>query len=320
MIDTIKKTVFAVDEDLCTGCGQCTSVCLMKILKIVDGYCIMTDGYKCLECRTCIEECPQHAIKIENVCADEAPLDQALPIEKINVTPILRDLTKIMVQELSPVQLNEFESKDIKKLDDFEMDGEKCYTRLYQIDKVEKTSISMCNFYGLTCTQIMCLTPSDCYDFPTYVMDWTEAEESIYFLCDLLPGDDLGRNRDYLASMYDNLDDIHHNFSNIKGLVPNEFYWCRALVSPYHINGYIDKSSKRNVEKIFNCAIDYFKIWINIWKDAKPQDPKSDYMKLVQARRRTIRELFQENDPGEGTLSKFMGEEMAHIMMEITMP
>jgi ferredoxin len=320
MIDTIKKTVFAVDEDLCTGCGQCTSVCLMKILKIVDGYCIMTDGYKCLECRTCIEECPQHAIKIENVCADEAPLDQALPIEKINVTPILRDLTKIMVQELSPVQLNEFESKDIKKLDDFEMDGEKCYTRLYQIDKVEKTSISMCNFYGLTCTQIMCLTPSDCYDFPTYVMDWTEAEESIYFLCDLLPGDDLGRNRDYLASMYDNLDDIHHNFSNIKGLMPNEFYWCRALVSPYHINGYIDKSSKRNVEKIFNCAIDYFKIWINIWKDAKPQDPKSDYMKLVQARRRTIRELFQENDPGEGTLSKFMGEEMAHIMMEITMP
>ena len=320
MIDTIKKTVFAVDEDLCTGCGQCTSVCLMKILKIVDGYCIMTDGYKCLECRTCIEECPQHAIKIENVCADEAPLDQALPIEKINVTPILRDLTKIMVQELSPVQLDEFESKDIKKLDDFEMDGEKCYTRLYQIDKVEKTSISMCNFYGLTCTQIMCLTPSDCYDFPTYVMDWTEAEESIYFLCDLLPGDDLGRNRDYLASMYDNLDDIHHNFSNIKGLVPNEFYWCRALVSPYHINGYIDKSSKRNVEKIFNCAIDYFKIWINIWKDAKPQDPKSDYMKLVQARRRTIRELFQENDPGEGTLSKFMGEEMAHIMMEITMP
>ena len=320
MIDTIKKTVFAVDEDLCTGCGQCTSVCLMKILKIVDGYCIMTDGYKCLECRTCIEECPQHAINIENVCADEAPLDQALPIEKINVTPILRDLTKIMVQELSPVQLNEFGSKDIKKLDDFEMDGEKCYTRLYQIDKVEKTSISMCNFYGLTCTQIMCLTPSDCYDFPTYVMDWTEAEESIYFLCDLLPGDDLGRNRDYLASMYDNLDDIHHNFSNIKGLVPNEFYWCRALVSPYHINGYIDKSSKRNVEKIFNCAIDYFKIWINIWKDAKPQDPKSDYMKLVQARRRTIRELFQENDPGEGTLSKFMGEEMAHIMMEITMP
>jgi ferredoxin len=320
MIDTIKKTFFAVDEDLCTGCGQCTSVCLMKILKIVDGYCIMTDGYKCLECRTCIEECPQHAIKIENVCADEAPLDQALPIEKINVTPILRDLTKIMVQELSPVQLNEFESKDIKKLDDFEMDGEKCYTRLYQIDKVEKTSISMCNFYGLTCTQIMCLTPSDCYDFPTYVMDWTEAEESIYFLCDLLPGDDLGRNRDYLASMYDNLDDIHHNFSNIKGLMPNEFYWCRALVSPYHINGYIDKSSKRNVEKIFNCAIDYFKIWINIWKDAKPQDPKSDYMKLVQARRRTIRELFQENDPGEGTLSKFMGEEMAHIMMEITMP
>ena len=320
MIDTIKKTVFAVDEDLCTGCGQCTSVCLMKILKIVDRCCIMTDGYKCLECRTCIEECPQHAIKIENVCADEAPLDQALPIEKINVTPILRDLTKIMVQELSPVQLNEFESKDIKKLDDFEMDGEKCYTRLYQIDKVEKTSISMCNFYGLTCTQIMCLTPSDCYDFPTYVMDWTEAEESIYFLCDLLPGDDLGRNRDYLASMYDNLDDIHHNFSNIKGLMPNEFYWCRALVSPYHINGYIDKSSKRNVEKIFNCAIDYFKIWINIWKDAKPQDPKSDYMKLVQARRRTIRELFQENDPGEGTLSKFMGEEMAHIMMEITMP
>jgi ferredoxin len=320
MTNTIRKTVFAIDKDLCTGCGQCTGVCIMRILKIVDGYCSMVDGFKCLECGSCIEECPQHAIKIENVCADEATLDHALPIEKINVTPILKELTKIMAQELSPVQLNEFGGRDIKKLDDFEMDGEKCYTRLYQIDKLEKTSISLCNFYGLTCTQIMCLTPSDSYDFPTYVMDWTEAEESIYFLCDLLPGDDPGRNRDYLANLYDNLDDLYHKYSNIKGLAPNEFHWCRALVSPYHINGYIDKSSTKSVEKTFNCAIDYFKTWINIWKDAKLQDPKSGYMKLVKTRRKTIRELFQENDPGEGTLSKFMGEEMAHIMMEITMP
>ena len=32
MTSTIKKTVFRLDESLCTGCGKCTKACLTKIM------------------------------------------------------------------------------------------------------------------------------------------------------------------------------------------------------------------------------------------------------------------------------------------------
>jgi NAD-dependent dihydropyrimidine dehydrogenase PreA subunit len=63
----IKKTVFRVDEALCTGCGKCVKACPMKILKIKEKKCVMVKEFMCLECGTCMRKCPEKAIMIEGL-------------------------------------------------------------------------------------------------------------------------------------------------------------------------------------------------------------------------------------------------------------
>jgi heterodisulfide reductase subunit A-like polyferredoxin len=63
----IKKTVFSVDEALCTGCGKCVKACPMLILKIKEKKCIMVKEFMCLECGTCMRKCPEKAIMIEGL-------------------------------------------------------------------------------------------------------------------------------------------------------------------------------------------------------------------------------------------------------------
>lgn len=64
---SIKKTVFSVDEALCTGCGKCVKACPMLILKIENKKCIMVKEFMCLECGTCMRTCPEKAIMIEGL-------------------------------------------------------------------------------------------------------------------------------------------------------------------------------------------------------------------------------------------------------------
>ncbi|MBW1838715.1 MAG: 4Fe-4S binding protein [Deltaproteobacteria bacterium] len=321
MTSEVKDTVFHLDESLCTGCGKCIKDCLTKILEIVDGRCVMTEPFKCLECGRCMQECPENAITIKSVSPEGEQATKDIDGKKVQFVPILRELTKMMLEELGSVQLYEFEGIDIRELDNFEIEGERCYTRLYQTDKIEKTSISSSIFYGLSCSKAMCLTPSEEYDFPSFVMDWVEAEDAIFFLCDFLPADDPGRNRDYLTKyLYTPLEDLYSKYSDIPGIEPINLYWVRALASPYIIVGNVEKTPRKNVDKIFDCALGYFRAWIEIWREAKPQDPDSEYMKLVNERKKMAREIYIENDPAAGILNKFLDEEKAHTIMKLVMP
>jgi len=59
------KTVM-IDEDLCTGCGNCVEKCTQKILYIDKdkGVCRVTDEKKCGKAKCCEKVCPADAIKI----------------------------------------------------------------------------------------------------------------------------------------------------------------------------------------------------------------------------------------------------------------
>ena len=48
MKDQKRITSFRVFEEKCVGCALCVAACPMKILKIIDSLCIMTDENKCL--------------------------------------------------------------------------------------------------------------------------------------------------------------------------------------------------------------------------------------------------------------------------------
>ncbi len=319
-------SIFKVDESLCIGCGICIDACPMKILEVQDGLCVMTDPEKCLECGTCERGCPEKAITIKIGAGAKAKATVktgtagATESARAKFYPILDKLTE-MIQVVNPKQIFTFEGQDITSLNNFEIDNEPSYYRAYTADKIAKLGISSSLFFGIMTADVLILTPSKEYDIPYFVMDWDESEEHIFFICDLMPSDDPGRNNDYLNKyLYEPLEELYMNYTmSIPGLKNSVFYWVRSIHSPYIITGSVEKT-KENIEMLANCACDYLKAWIEIWKKAEPQDPNSPQMKLVQERRKNIRALYKENDPGAGSLNKYLGKEMGATAISIIEP
>jgi nitroreductase/NAD-dependent dihydropyrimidine dehydrogenase PreA subunit len=52
-----------VDENKCTGCGQCTKDCVKNALSLVDGKARLTDS--CFDCGHCVAVCPANAVTID---------------------------------------------------------------------------------------------------------------------------------------------------------------------------------------------------------------------------------------------------------------
>ena len=188
-----KRTLLRVDEDLCVGCGICADACPMKILIVHDRQCSLADDTICLECGTCVHECPKNALSIEEDVKEGENANESELVSlkgdhtkgKVQFTPILEALNQLL-QELSPVQLYNSEGRDISDFDDFEIGGEKCYARVYEAPKVEKIGIAKMNFFGLMTANVLSIRPAPAYDIPSYIMDWDESEDHIFFICDLL--------------------------------------------------------------------------------------------------------------------------------------
>jgi NAD-dependent dihydropyrimidine dehydrogenase PreA subunit len=324
MTNDTATVFFKVDENLCIGCGLCVDDCRMKILEVQDGLCVMTDAKKCIECGNCMRACTQKAITIIAGAAGKAAAvktgtEGAGKSARANFYHIHDRLTEI-VQAVGPRQIFTFEGEDITGLNNFEIEGEPSYCRAYTADKIEKLGISSVLFYGMMTADAMIVKPSKEYDIPSFVVDWDESDEYIFFVCDLIPNDDPGRNNAYLTKyLYEPLDDIYQTYSTIPGLKSSVFHWVRALHSPYLIIGTVEKT-KENIDMLANCACDYLKAWIEIWKKAEPQDPGSPYMKLVHERRKNIRAVYMENDPGAGSLNKVLGDKLGATTASIMEP
>ena len=76
-----KRTIIKIDEEKCTGCGNCIIKCAEGALQLVEGKAkIVKDSY-CDGLGACIGDCPEGAISIEEREAEE--YDESIVIQNI---------------------------------------------------------------------------------------------------------------------------------------------------------------------------------------------------------------------------------------------
>ena len=67
----IMRKIIEIDEDLCTGCGECVPACAEGALQIVDGKARMLAEKYCDGLGACLGECPTGALRIIERAADD---------------------------------------------------------------------------------------------------------------------------------------------------------------------------------------------------------------------------------------------------------
>lgn len=60
-----KRKIIKIDEDKCTGCGQCIPNCPEGALRVIDGKVRLVSDLFCDGLGACIGHCPEDAITIE---------------------------------------------------------------------------------------------------------------------------------------------------------------------------------------------------------------------------------------------------------------
>ncbi len=57
-------TTLKLDEERCTGCGMCETVCPHTVFKVEKSKAYFADRDACIECGACTANCPVEAISV----------------------------------------------------------------------------------------------------------------------------------------------------------------------------------------------------------------------------------------------------------------
>jgi ferredoxin len=67
----VSRKIIRIDEDLCTGCGECVPSCAEGAIEIVDGKARVLAEKFCDGLGACLKECPSGALSIEERVAED---------------------------------------------------------------------------------------------------------------------------------------------------------------------------------------------------------------------------------------------------------
>jgi ferredoxin len=82
----VKRLMIHIDEDLCTGCGNCVPGCAEGALQIINGKAKVVSESFCDGLGACLGECPEGALTLREV--DTVPFDEEAAQENIQKTKL----------------------------------------------------------------------------------------------------------------------------------------------------------------------------------------------------------------------------------------
>ncbi len=77
----MQREIIKIDEEKCTGCGQCIPACPEGALQIIDGKARLISDLFCDGLGACMRDCPEDAIRIEK--REAKPYSEARAMENI---------------------------------------------------------------------------------------------------------------------------------------------------------------------------------------------------------------------------------------------
>lgn len=87
-MSTVRRLMIHIDEELCTGCGNCVPGCAEGALQIIDGKARLVSETFCDGLGACLGECPEGALTLREV--ETLPFDEEAANENIRKAKLAR--------------------------------------------------------------------------------------------------------------------------------------------------------------------------------------------------------------------------------------
>ncbi len=237
--------------------------------------------------------------------------------EEYTFPPFKEEMEKL-IEGFGGTMMENYQGHDIRPFWDLKKGAiTSSFAYLYKAPKLEKIFFSIQRFRDKLDCYTLSIWPDDRHALPIYSAFWAESVKASYFLVDFYPTSDCVLDLPYLEKYLDPLEDIFdRNYTEFPVKSQREFSWFKTFSSPFLVTADIIKGTEETQGNILRFITDYLKVYLDLYEADETES--DEYMAPIVKRKKAIRKILFERDPGGFMVEKALGKELAHIYLNMT--